>query len=62
MIKGDSRMSNPESGQRIEPQEQEHPVSRRSYVKPAFSCERVFETMALGCTVALKGGACPNNS
>ena len=49
MIKGDSRMSNQESDARIERQEQERPAQRRPYVKPAFSCEQVFESTALSC-------------
>jgi hypothetical protein len=31
------------------------PGTRRPYVKPAFECERVFETTALTCSFAEKG-------
>jgi hypothetical protein len=30
---------------------------RRPYVKPAFECERVFETTALTCTFTEKGAS-----
>jgi hypothetical protein len=57
MIKGDSRMSNPEAETQSE--RPESPSSRRPYVKPAFSCDRVFETTALTCST--KTGT-PKNS
>ena len=46
-MKGDSRMSNSESDARNE--HPEGPATRRPYVKPAFTFERVFETVALAC-------------
>ena len=48
MIKGDRRMNKPEeAGARNE--HSENPAQRRPYIKPEFSCERVFESTALAC-------------
>ena len=46
IMKGESRMNSPESDERLE---QERPAARRPYVKPEFSYESVFETVALTC-------------
>jgi hypothetical protein len=32
-----------------EPAPDESPKTKRTYKKPAFECEQVFETMALAC-------------
>jgi hypothetical protein len=41
----------------------ERPSQKRPYHKPAFRCERVFETMALTCgKVSPTQGACQSNN
>jgi hypothetical protein len=50
MITGDNGMTNTDAREANVAQE-----SRRPYVKPAFECERVFETTALTCSFAEKG-------
>ena len=45
-------MNNPKADSRIE--HPERPAPRRPYVKPEFSCERVFESTALGCSPEVK--------
>jgi len=51
MIQGDSRMNDPEEAARNE--QPERPAPRRPYVKPTFSCERVFDITA----AQISGGA-----
>ena len=48
MSKGDGRMNNPEQVN-VKSEHSEGTTPRRPYVKPEFSCERVFESTALGC-------------
>lgn len=49
-MKGDRRMNRSEPDAVVERQEQEPPASRRPYVRPEFSYESVFETVALTCS------------
>ena len=44
MTTGDCAMNSREMDFQVDSTE-----PRRPYVKPAFSCDRVFETTALGC-------------
>jgi hypothetical protein len=44
MIQGDSRMNAP--GESARKEQPEHPAPRRPYVKPTFSCERIFDITA----------------
>ncbi len=40
----------------------EPPASKKNYIKPAFQCEKVFETMALACgKLQTTGGGCRFN-
>jgi hypothetical protein len=58
MSKGDSRMN---SEHEACEQQGSQSDSRRPYVKPAFSSERVFEVNALACTSKTSGSCHSGN-